>query len=155
MSIVAATQGQTTLTGTIGSTFMAALRIPANSMGPNGHIEVKFLWSMTNSANNKQMIPYLGPISGAVGGLALPSVTLSAAAMAQTMVVARNNNAANVQTAYGAPPATAPFSSAASALSAGAVDTTQDTYINIFGNVAGAGEMLTLVHAYAVVFPAP
>jgi len=155
MSIVVATQGQTTLTGTIGSTFMAALRIPANSMGGNGHIEVKALWSTTNSANNKQYLAYLNTVPGVTGGLGLPSSTISTVASAQSMWVVRNNNAANAQSIYGQIPATAPFGSGTFALNTGAVDTTQDTFVNIFGNVAGAGETLTLVHAYAVVFPAP
>jgi len=154
MTIVAATQGSVTITGVIGNTLMYSLRIPAGSMGRNGHIEVKMLWSMTSSANNKQALGGFNTAVG-VGGLTVPSSTWGAVAGAQSMWVIRNNNATNAQITYGQIPATSPFGSGTLALSTGAIDTTQDTYVNIFGNSAGAGEVLTLVHAYAVVFPTP
>jgi len=70
------------------------------------------------------------------------------------MWVIRNNNATNSQTLWGAQ-SVIPFGSSANALLAPAVDTTQDTFINLTGTLALGTETLTLVHAYAVIFPSP
>ena len=151
--IVAATQGQTSVTGTTAETNLASLRIPAGSMGRNGHVEVKSLWSYTNSANNKTLGGRLSATGGNISGTSLGGAFATTTATAQILWVIRNNNATNSQTLWGAQPVT-PFGSSANALLAPAIDTTQDTFINLTGTLALSTETLTLVHAYAVVFPA-
>src|SRR5215469_5579749 len=139
MSIVAATHGQTSVTGTTSETNLAALRIPAGSMGRNGHIEIKILWSYTNSANNKILAIRVG-------------TTVTTTATAQTLTIIRSNNATNAQTIYSFPPTT-PFGSSTLATTTTALDTTADYYLNINGQLALSTETLTLLHAYAVVYP--
>ena len=68
--IVAATQGQVSVTGTTSVTNVAALRVPANSVGRNGHVEIKALITFTNSANNKVLGIRWGTTAGATSGLA-------------------------------------------------------------------------------------
>jgi len=151
--IVAATQGQTSVTGTTSETNLAALKIPAGSMGKNGHVEVKCLWSYTNSANNKILAIRVGTTAGAiVGPVAGSATTVTTTATAQTLTIIRSNNATNAQTIYSFPPTT-PFGSSILANTATALDVTADFYLNINGQLALSTETLTLVHAYAVVYP--
>jgi len=151
--IVAATQGQTSVTGTTAETNLANFKIPANTMGKNGHIEIKTLMSYTNSANNKTLLIRLSSSQAVGSGGLLAATTQSATATMQAMAVYRNNNATNSQIAYGAPIGQ-PFSSSTSASVTSAIDTTQDAWVNISGQLGLGTETLTLVHAYAVVFPA-
>jgi len=151
--IVAATQGQTSVTGTTSETNLAALKIPGGVLGKNGHVEIKALWSFTNSANTKTLWVRMSSTAGVTGqpsGFAQVTTT----ATAQTLSVFRNMNATNSQRAYGGGQTTAPFGSGAGADTTATSDTTQDTYINLDGTLALGTETITLVHAYAVVFPA-
>ena len=151
--IVAATQGQVSVTGTTSETNLASLRIPAGAMGRNGHIEVKALWSYTNNTDAKTVLFRLGTASG-IGGAALNvAPTLTSSATAQLMVVLRANNATNSQYAFPGSPAV-PFGSTG-AMAPTSVDMTQDAYINLTGQLAVSTDTLTLVHAYAVVYPSP
>jgi hypothetical protein len=150
--IVVATAGPVTLTGIVAETAMASLRIPANSIGPNGAVQITALWSYTNSANNKTMVIRFGSTAGAVGSFTSNNLVVTTTATAQTLVILHANNATNAQSYFQQQPIT-PFSgSATAAFLTSAIDTTADTFINIDGIVAAAGETLTLQHAYAVVF---
>jgi hypothetical protein len=147
--VVVATAGPVTLTGIVPETVMASLRIPANSIGRNGAVQVIALWAYTNSANNKTMIARFSSSAGVTGGI-VASVTATTSATAQTSIILHANNATNVQNFY--PPAwTAPYGTANSAFNNTGFDTTADTYFNITGTVPTASETLTLQHAYAVV----
>ena len=151
--IVAATQGQTSVTGTTTGANLAALRIPAGSMGRNGHIEVKCLWTYSNSANVKTTSVQFSQTSGSGGSFIAGNLAVTTTASAQTLTIIRNNNATNSQTAFAPNPST-PFGSTASASLTAAIDTTADSFVNINGQLAVSTDTLTLVHAYAVVFPA-
>ena len=155
MSIVAATHGQTSVTGTTSETNLASLRIPAGSMGRNGHIEVKCLWSFTNSSNNKIFSIRFSQAPGAVTGQPGSQSVATTSPTAQTLWVIRNSNATNVQSAYANAGGVllAPFGSVNATPVSGTVDTTQDAFINVNGILALSTETLTLVHAYAVVYP--
>jgi hypothetical protein len=148
-SRVVATTGQASVTGTTAETNLASLKIPANSMGKNGVVEVVALWSYTNSANVKSLFHRLGVSPGIGGTTVVGTIGSTATATAQSMVIVRNNNAANAQVAWTA--SLNPFSSSTTANTTAAVDTSQDTYINITGQLAVGTETITLVHAYAVI----
>jgi hypothetical protein len=150
-SKVIATTGPVTLTGIVPETIMASLRIPANSMGPNGVIDITSLWSMTNSANNKVGNTRFNAAPGLGGGIGA-AFTVTAVLEAQTKTIIRNNNATNSQVIYTNAPTTPFGSTAASAVTVTSIDTTADAYITLTGTVAAAGETLTLQHAYAVVY---
>ena len=152
---VIATAGQVSVTGTTNETNLAALRIPGGSVGKNGVIEVKALWSYPNSSNTKTLTTRWTTASGSVtGGLFQPASSATTTTEAQTLAIIRNNNATNAQVAFNQPALT-PFGVGVPAFATMALDTTVDTYININGTLASAAETLILVHAYAVVFPAP
>jgi len=149
--LVVTTTGQVSLTGSTTETNMAALRIPANTMGANGVIEVKCFWSYTNSSNNKTILHRLGATSGSGGVSVIGSVIVTTTASSQTMAIIRNNNAVNSQTVFAS--ASTPFGPSGSAPLTSSQNSAADLYININGQLAVGTETLTLVHAYAVVFP--
>ena len=152
--VVVSTTGPVSVTGTTSETNLASLRIPANSMGRNGVIEVRGLWSFTNSSNNKVINVRFGASPGVAGALVSPNTAVSTTATAQSFVAVRNNNATNAQVAFGANQLT-PFGSIAGANLPNVIDTTADSFININGTLALATETLTLQRATAVVFYAP
>src|SRR5215471_10277347 len=151
-AFVATTTGSVSVTGTLTETNLAALRIPAGTVGANGVIEVKSLWTYPNNTNNKTLVTRFSTTSGATaGGLTGSNVVATTTQSAQTFTMIRNNNAANAQIFWSATPTT-PFGTAATTTTALAVDTTVDTYVNLNGLLANVADTITLVHAYAVVF---
>jgi hypothetical protein len=153
LPLVLTSAGAVTLTGIVAETNMLALRIPANSMGRNGVVEVKGLFSHTNSAGAKTLQLRWNATSGATSGNPVGgAISVTTTADSQGMWMIRSNNATNAQQAYAGAP-TAPFGTVAAAVFAFSIDTTADSYLNFNGTVAAAGDTLTLAHVYAVVFP--
>jgi len=153
--VVVSTTGPVNLTGTTAETNMASLKIPAGSMGKNGVIELKTLWSYTNSSNAKTLVARFGP-AGSTTSFGMTMNIVTTTATSQLLVIFRNNNAANAQVIYLSGQAGGnPFGSLTSAPAAGAIDTTADQYVNINGTLALGTETLTLQRATATVFPAP
>jgi len=153
--VVVSTTGPVSLTGTTAETNMASLRIPAGSMGKNGVIELRSLWSYPNSVNLKTMTARFGP-AGSTTAWGLVMMQTNTTAASQLLVIFRNNNAANAQMIYLSGQAGGnPFGSLTSGPSAGAADTTVDQYININGTLGLSTETLILQRATAVVFYAP
>jgi len=153
--VVVSTTGPVNLTGTTAETNMASLKIPANSMGKNGAVEIKALWSYTNSANVKTLQPRFTSTAGATsGGVLWPNAAQTTTASFQMLLILHNNNATNSQTAF-ANAGGSPFASTASAIATSSIDTTADSFINLNGVLALSTETLTLQRATATVFPAP
>jgi len=148
--VVVSTTGPVNLTGTTAETNLASLRIPANSMGKNGVIELKCLWSYTNSANVKTHNYRWNNTPG--GGVSITSSGPTTTATAQAFLIIRNTNATNVQVTYNTP--LNPFGTSGGTPTTN-LDTTQDTWLNITGQLALSTETLTLQRATATVFPAP
>jgi len=144
------TTGSVSVTGTTTETNLASLKIPANSMGKNGVIELKCLWSYTNSANVKTHNYRWNNAPG--GGVSITSSGPTTTAMAQAFLIIRNTNATNVQVTYNTP--LIPFGTSGGTPTTN-LDTTQDTWLNITGQLALSTEVLTLQRATAVVFYAP
>jgi len=154
MSIVIATAGPVTLTGVVTETNFVALRIPANTIGRNGLVEVRALWSYTNSAGSKTLTHRLSTGAGVGGSFIASNAVLTTTATAQTLAMFGNNNVATSQSVYNISPLS-PYGTSANNLIADALDTTQDVYVNITGAIAAAGDTLTLQHAAVVIFPVP
>jgi hypothetical protein len=128
------------VTGTLAETQLAAIAVPANLLGPNGALRITTVWTYTNSANNKTLnVRYSG--SGGTQYLA-NVVTTSSAFVHQVTIYNRNNAAAQIagqtNSAYGIGGSTT-----------SAVDTTAATTVYISGQLANAGETITL-QAYTV-----
>jgi len=150
---VATTTGQVSVTGTTTETNLAVLRIPGGTMGANGIIELKTLWQFTNNSNNKTLIARFTSTSGSTAGGNMGSpVVVTTTAASQQFHAIRNNNAANAQVMWAAT-GTTPFGTAASTPLTLTVDTTADSFINLNGQLAAGTDTVTLLHAYAVVFP--
>jgi len=153
-AVVIATAGPVTLTGIVTETNFAALKIPANTIGKNGLIEVRMLWAFTNSANSKTFVVRFASAAGFTGLNMVANTAQTTAATAQGLAIFGNNNATNAQVSFNTN-MFAPYGTSASASFTNNIDTTADSYVNIDGSIAGAGETLTLQHAAVVVFSSP
>jgi hypothetical protein len=151
--LVVATAGSVTLTGIVPETIMASLRIPANSIGKNGAVEVTTLWAYTNSANNKTMNARFAATAGITGTI-MGNIVVTTNASSQGLWIMRNANATNVQNSYVTSMMVPYGATTVATFYTTAVDTTADSYVNLTGTVAAAAETLTLQHAYAVILQA-
>jgi len=116
------------ITGVTTEQNVAAVKVPANSMGPNGELRVTLLLSMTNNANAKTAGIRLNATAGAISGGSIFQSSMPNVASAQLLGIVRNTGAANSQT--GLQTITVPFGSGAAQTSI-AIDTTQPTWINV------------------------
>jgi hypothetical protein len=143
------------LTGTTGETNITTLRIPGGSMGPNGTIQLACLSGHTNNANSKTLNFRFSNVSGGLNGsVAVGGASATATASMQSGAFIRNNNSVSLQTIFPAA-ASAVFGVSAAAPGSAAVNTALDSFLNITGTLANAGDTLTLQHCLAVVYFAP
>jgi len=128
------------LTGTTAETALASITIPAGAMGPNGILRVTTEWSYTNSANNKTLRTRLG--SG-LSGTVFDSIVPTTNAFQRRQCDIRNRNAENAQIG---PPAAyiAGFGTSTGAPLTGTVDTSLAQTLALTGQLASAGETITL-----------
>ena len=153
-NIVAASSGPASVTGTTIETNLAALQIPANAWQPNGLVTLVTLWSYSNNTNNKTLTVRLTNLKGGTTGPVISSLaTVTTTATAQTLYMVRNNSSPNAQLNFVS--GTNPFAVAGSTIIATTINTTQALYFNINATLANAADTVTLLHAYAVVYPAP
>jgi len=130
--------------GALTETSMASVRIPANTIGPDGTVRIYTLWSMNNNANNKTVNTRYGLVPGAINGTQggqfqqqlFPNV-----ASVQGLIIVRNTGATNSQQILNS--MTGPYNTS-TVINTQTVDTTQDTYFSINGTLANAGDTLTL-----------
>ena len=150
--LTVATAGANALTGTVSETNLAALKIPAGSLGTNGSLWISCLWSYTNSSNAKTMTIRFTSTSGATsGGVIGTALSVTTTAAAQTLNIIRENNATNAQLSW-AQAGNTPFNTGGTTATVLAVDTTQDSYINVNGTLANSGETLTLQHCSVFIY---
>lgn len=128
------------LTGSTSETALASITVPANAMGPNGVLRITSEWSYTNSANNKTLRARLGGLSGTVFDTIVP--TTSAYQRRQAEI--KNRNAANVQLGPPSAFAAGGWGTSTAAVVTGAVDTTSAQTLALTGQLASAGETITL-----------
>jgi hypothetical protein len=129
------------LTGTTTETVLAAITIPAGAMGPNGAVRVTTIWSHPNSANQKTMRYRLG--SADILGALIMNIVLSANTGAMLQRIVHNRNAQNSQISGSAGNA-ASFGAFATVAVTAAVDMSADQSFVITGQLASAGETITL-----------
>jgi hypothetical protein len=131
------------VTGTLTETNLAAVRIPANSLGPNGMLRITVQWNFTNSANNKLLVLRYATTAGAITGALVQSITQTTNGSAEMIFSIRNSGATGAQTLGGG--GFFPYGSAAGSYGTMAIDTTQDTFLNFNGTLANTGETITLL----------
>lgn len=123
------------LTGTTAETTMATIAVPA--MGPNDSVRVTALFTFTSSVNLKTMF---GKLNNATFAQNSTSTSGHTAARVQWQVTNRNNTASQLGTLFGmgftAGAAVSPLNPA--------VETSGENTLLIRGQLASAGETLTL-----------
>lgn len=130
-------------TGDTSETILGTVNVPANLLGTNGGLRIVFLFSYTNSANNKTI---KARWSG-IGGTALFQSTQTTTASLWTGMTLWNANATGSQKAYNSNfPG---FGTTGSAPFTTAIDTTAATTIVFTGQLANTGETITL-ESYSV-----
>lgn len=128
-------------TGDTSETTLATVTIPANALGPNGRIRWRAHYGYTNSANNKTPRVRWGGASGTIAMSA--TLTTTAQITWQGEIANRNNAAVQVYTINpGA--ATGGWGSSNSATGTDTKDTTGTVDIVFSGQLANAGETITL-----------
>jgi len=153
MPYIVTTAGQSSVTGTTSETNLAALLIPGGTMGRNGFVQVAAFFSYPNNSNSKTyQIRFSTTAGGVTGGIMGQGQNVTTTLTSQGMWIIRNNNATNAQSSYGGAGMT-PFSAIPNGPFTLAQDTTVNQYVNINGILAVGTDTLTLIHAYAVVFP--
>lgn len=126
------------LTGTTSQTTLATIAIPGGTLGPNGYLIVTTFWSYTNSASMKTQRIRVGNATSGVTYLgAQPTTT----AQAHHLTRIRNVNSESSQKGS-VLPATGTTTSATTVTSS--VDTSSNWSLYITGQLADAGDTLTL-----------
>jgi hypothetical protein len=127
------------VTGTTSETALATISVPAAAMGPNGVLRVTSIWSVTNGANNKILRTRFGGVSGTP----FLAATLTTTASLHDIRHIANRNSASSQ--VGAPTTpTSTFSAQALANQTAAVNTASAADLVISGQLANAGDTITL-----------
>jgi hypothetical protein len=129
-----------THTGSTAEVVFANVTVPAGAMGPNGILRVNTLWTMTSSANVKTPRVRLGGVSGTEFYSQTQTTTLTL--RHQTEIMNRNNQASQV--AFPSIAGGGGWSSSAQARTIGSINTAVDTILVISGQLASAGETITL-----------
>jgi len=127
-TILAQAYPNTSITGVTTEQNVAAIPVPAGSMGPNGQLRVTLLVSMTNNTNAKTVTVHFNPTSGAIAGGVVATSAYASVASGQLYAIVRNAGATGSQTTVQA--LATPFGSGTSS-SPTTTDTTQPAWVNI------------------------
>lgn len=132
---------------TVKEDVLATVTLPANTLGPNGSVEILATWAMTNSGNRKTTrVRFPG-----AAGTEFQNRIITAQASSQQLTCISNAGAANAQSGMGV--GSPGNGETTNPIVVGAVDTTADTTIVISGQKASAEETLTLVKYRITVYP--
>jgi len=131
----------TPLTGTTAETALATIKIPGRLMGPNGAIRVMPIFSIASSANQKVVRLRFGGLAGTSMG----SFSVGVGVAIRALFTIQNRNSAGAQLGYDA----VGLGSTANALITATLDTTVEQELVISGQLANAGDSITL-QAYIV-----
>ena len=126
------------LTGTVATTPLATISIPANRMGLNGYFVVSTVWSCTNNANRKSYILQFGST--------VSDIDLANSASYSDQRTIQNRNNASSQVIFAG---TGGFGTSTTALGTASQNTTTSINLIINGDLANAGDTMTL-EAYRV-----
>lgn len=118
-------------TGDTSETTLYSLVIPGGTIKANGAMSLNCLFSLTGSTNSKTLRAKLG------GVVFWETVITGAATISQSIgPIIRNRNSQSSQVAYAG--------AASSTVITGAVDTSVDQTLTVMGQLANAGEIITL-----------
>lgn len=128
------------LTGTVTETAMATVTIPAGAMGLNGGLQIRSVWTVTNSANNKSLRARLGGMAG-TQFLAAGVTTVVVASDQRTI---RNRNSAASQITSYTSTSTTSLGNSSNSATTGTVDTSAAQDLVFTGQLTNTGETITL-----------
>jgi hypothetical protein len=133
-------------------TNITSIRVPGGSLGLNGWVDLKCLWGYVNSANTKALIIRWNSTAAATsgGGVFAANVSATTSVGVQTEHVLSNNNSTSAQI-LSPNSGIAPFAVNASALVAAALDTTQDSFINLNATLQLGSEGVSIQHCGATI----
>ena len=132
------------LTGSTGAV-TATFALPANSMGPNGSVEMEYVATYLSSGGNKTVSVAFGTLSG-------PTTTATTTTSLGARWAVRNSGVTNVQITTLTTDST--YATATQVLGFGAVDTTSAVNIVLTINNAAATDFVA-INSYSIkVFPA-
>lgn len=137
-------------TGSTAETTLATLLIPAYAMGLNGGARITYAVSGTASANTKT---WRARFSGA-GGTALRTLALGASPNMRDQAEVRNAGSLTTQRATPGGLTAGGFAAGGGTFLSLTVDTAADATIVLTGQLADAGETMTLEYAHAEIFRA-
>jgi hypothetical protein len=137
--VLAASAVAVSHTGDTDETALASIDLPGGAMGPNGALRVSTQWGYTNSANSKTKRYRLGGL----GGSTIMAITANTSASAQHQRTIQNRNAEDAQVSAGAGFGNS-FGMSGNTPATTAIDTSADQTLVISGQLANAGETLTL-----------
>jgi hypothetical protein len=138
--LLAASAVAASVTGTTNETALATVTIPAGAMGLNGGVEIRTVWSVTNSANSKTPRIRLG---GTSGTQFMAAVFTTTATISDIRSI-RNRNSASSQVGSIGASAASSIGSSTVAVVTGSVDTSAAQDLVISGTLANSGETITL-----------
>ena len=134
-----------TLTGSVAETVLKRISFAAGALGPNGVLKITNLWSVTNNANNKTLYARLGA-AGIVAGGGTPfnQAALTTQVTFQHFILIRNRNNQAIQVGQSLSNQGTGGAGALPNLVTGTVDTSAAFDLIICGQLASAGDTLTL-----------
>lgn len=140
------------LTGTTNETVLATVSVPAGAMGANGALHVITTWSFTGSTNAKTMRARLGGIGGTQHlGQSVSSATNVVLSDERRI---RNRNSAASQVCSTNAGATA-YGTTTAAVTTSTIDTSVGVDLVFTGQLALAGETITLETYEVWLIPSP
>lgn len=116
---------------------LATITVPAGSMGPNGVLKIRTSWSVTNSANTKNLRVRFGG-----SPYTLIAATTIATASVETQVI--NRGVENSQIAGFVSNGTSPYGTSTASQPTSTVDTTAAANITITAQLANSAESIIL-----------
>jgi hypothetical protein len=137
--LLAASAVAASVTGTVNETALATVTIPGGAMGLNGGLHIHTTWSHTNSVNNKTLRARLGGIAGTQY---MTQVATTTASLSDFRRVRNRNSASSQVGATGA--ASVPYGATGAAIVTSAVDMSASVDLVLSGQLASAGETITL-----------
>lgn len=139
---LAASGVQAPLTGSTAETVLAAVKVPANALGPNGRLRIIYGATTTGSTNAKTLRVRFGSAGDLTGTLYNTATNSGAASIAlRPLADVGNRGTTNNQVGYSSPGIGA---NAGTAMVTSAIDTTADSFLVISGQLALSTETISL-----------
>lgn len=131
-STLAQSSSSLSVSGTTSPTVLVSVKVPGNSMGPNGMVRITTTWSVTNNENNKTIIMRFG-------GSDISNNPVTTVTTYQEQQILYNRSAPDAQIfMFGG------FGHTGEAIAKLAKDTRKDQNIDIVAQLSDSADVMTL-----------